>query len=225
MTHEPQPPSEPTESIPFNEIGGWPATIGNRRLMRALNHLRGENEIPAEDPQMEDDVDMFMLTVAIHHYPATLEDRLSALPDNPSEQMEGLTNIAKDTESDQTFGGLMFETHDQNTEFLELKYIFALIRHPEWMGASTYLTSLKDMRITVFESTTRPGQTGFFIAAPFNKTDPYPQEGEFPEGEPDLLRTIAMWHQATSCHWIPRNNDGNSQPGPGPRPTLELAIR
>ena len=226
MTNQPQPQEQHTEEISFSEIGGWPATIGNRRLTKALNHLEHHGDTDPEDPQLAEDISMLMLMFATHLYPTTLDHRLDNLPDDLSSRMAELISIARAIESDQTFGGLMLATHDHNPDFLELRAVFALLRHPHWMGASTYLPHLKGLTITVFESHTRPGKPGIFVAAPFNDCQPSLNDNGFPPGEPELLRIIVMWHQAAACHWIPRHNDdGEGTPGPEPLPMLALSNR
>ena len=233
-------PSEPhqpyTMQIPFRELGGWPATVGNRRMAMAFNHLKAKDpnhdfsdvrrnvltEVPhniPRDSQLAEDIYMLQQAVIANHYPATLNDYFKNLPENPFEQLEAIFDLAQAMESPATFGGLVVSNSGPPHYYINPPHIMLLLRHPEWMGASTYLPSFKDQHIRAIESNTFPGKPGMFLALPVNRfPNPLP-ESPFPEGEPALFKTVAMWHQAASCHWIPRDG-GQNDDKTGPRHPL-----
>ena len=79
-----------------------------------------------------------------------------------------------------------------------------LIRHPDWMGLSPILKSLKDTTATMWESQDQPGTILCLVALPPGNpqkaiTTP---EQHFPDGEPSNLNNILKWHGANPV-WVP----------------------
>ena len=87
--------------------------------------------------------------------------------------------------------------------------MFALSRDPDWIGLSPQLPHMKGLHVHAFESSTRPGRTGFFLGLP-EKLLPArrPTPEPVPEGEAGLLAEIAVWHGARSFRWIPVSLQG-----------------
>lgn len=197
-------------------------------MAQAFMNIKNPEHERSHDPQLAEDTRMLLLALTTNYYPNTIDQQLRDLPDEPYEQFQALMQLAKDVESHLIFGGALFEAATQHQELLEAKHIFALPRHPQWMGASTYLPSLRGASLTVFESHTYRGRPGMFMAMPATHPHPLDNDTTFPEGEPELLRDIALWHGAASCHWVPRDNgnddenENEEKPSPEMLPSLTL---
>ena len=100
---------------------------------------------------------------------------------------------------------MVFPTHDDDPGMVELTHVFALLRNPEWMGASTYLPAMEGKYVTILESEVLKNRPGMVIAGPIDggQTGPDSRETDFPqEGEAQLLKQILEWHGTVLCHWI-----------------------
>ena len=224
MMRQDQPPDPQERGPSFQELAGWPATVGTRRMERARQHIDNPAALQ-DDPQVAQDAEMLYLAIAVGLYPITINTGPETVPVDPLEGLRALIELVREVETEHAFGGLILDTDSENPEFLEARHIFVLLRHPEWMGASAYLPSLKDKQMTVFESAALKNRPGLFLATPVDCIDPHPGEARFPEGEPELLKTVALWHAAASCHWVPNHGrSGGDEHSPDPKPALALAL-
>ena len=168
---KPEGPEEGTSGVPLQEIAGWTGTVSIRRMQRAMSILNatGENEeiaLPEDDPQAAQDAEMLYLSMTAAVYPTTLDQRLDCMPDDHTERLNAVIGIAKELDSEHTFGGVVFTRAEESPEMLELTHIMGLLRHHEWMGASTYLPTLKNTMVNVFESEIMRNRPGLIIAVP-----------------------------------------------------------
>ena len=193
----------------YQEMEGWPATPGTQRMTDASNALSSdENQQPGAD-HLTPDARMMYLVTAVHHF--TIDDHLldQANHQSSGEAFTALLDHAGEADTEHTFGCLAFASQQGSPEVMELQHIFALVRDPDWMGASSYLPAMQGKKVTVFESTLLEDRPGLLLARPAKlPAQQDPRERPFPSGEPQVLKSVLQWHGAISCHWIPSQEQG-----------------
>ena len=114
------------------------------------------------------------------------------------EHWKELVGAARDADTEHTIGGIIVWKRDND----EVRALFKLARHPEWMGFHRMLPFMKDMQIILFESQERPGAAGMALAESEWEPDrKHPAEGEMPPGETEMLARILRWHGAAHVSW------------------------
>lgn len=196
----------------YQEMEGWPGTPGTERMNRARRLITDSGEPPDDDsdiPDLTQDAQMLYIATAAHAFnlPADTFDPEKA---RGNRRMFGdVMDAVSEADSQHIFGAVTFVTAEQNPGMIEPGYVFALIRDPEWMGASTYLPTVRDRRVTIFESSVMKDCPGLVLIRPVEGPSDRPEPGEKdpPQGgQTDLLKQIVEWHGAASCHWVPNDN-------------------
>lgn len=194
-------------------FAGWPGTPSTERLDRAFEYWRVENGAVMlyymkleNDPRLRD-IEMMSATMRNSSLVERLDqDRLEWI--GRDGDLADLVDLLIEQESDSGFGcGLVIDDTPDTDEapwLIAFRHLFALTRDLEWMGVSPKLPHLKDLHVHACESLTRPGRTGFLLGLP-EKLMPANREapGPVPEGEPQLLAEIAVFHGARSFRWMP----------------------
>lgn len=197
-------------TISYEEMEGWPGTPGTQRMKEARKLITDIGEPPEDDsdiPDLSEDAQMLYIATAAHAF-SLPADTLDPKKAGDSRRMfEDIMDAVGEADSQHIFGAVTFVTAEHNPGMIEPGYVFALVRDPEWMGASTYLPTVRDKRVTIFESEVMRDCPGVVLIRPMEGSPdrPEPREKDPPQGgETELLKQIVEWHGAVSCHWIAR---------------------
>ena len=78
-------------------------------------------------------------------------------------------------------------------------------RESDWIGISPVWEDFKDTQVVVIESNIVPGEPGLIIGMPPDDVGSSFQgmtDGrDFPDGNPETVRDILLWHGAQAAHW------------------------
>ena len=211
-------PNRDDETVGPEHFSGWPGTLSTERLEEIIRYSRVSNLAVmrfynrSSYNQAQRDMEMMAASMRNCSLVGTLpQDRLEHI--GREGDLAAFEDLLREQESDTDFcGGLVIDDTpdtDENPWLIAFRYLFALSRDPDWIGLSPQLPHMKGLHVHAFESSTRPGRTGFFLGLP-EKLLPAerPALGPVPEGEAGLLAEIAAWHGARSFHWIPVSLQG-----------------
>ena len=188
----------------YEEITGWPATPGTPRLLDAQSALALDQGQQTGRDQLAPDARMLYLTTAVHNFTMNLQLIQQTARMNSREGFTALMDHAGQADTEHTIGAITFAINPANPDTLEMQHIFALVRDPDWMGASAHLPAMIGKRVTIFESVLLRDRPGLLMARPERaQAHDDPRERPLPTGEAQLLREVLQWHGAISCHWIP----------------------
>lgn len=204
-------PSIEYTHVTLKEMAAWPATPGLRRLLLASNCLQGQSndhdngEEPMSTQELED-LDWMRTFEQVTAYTIQASASFAALADtlqHPREFNRAFVSQAIAGDTAAAIGVAIWLTRTTGPDQIQSAYTFTqLLRDPEWMGLCPYLPLLKDLSVTMRESSHAPGEPGSLLAVPNMGQDT--QAGETPpEGLPSRLAQIIRHHGARNCEWWP----------------------
>ena len=208
-------PSNQDQDFGPEHFAGWPATVPTERLERAIQYVRDQAQL---HPDMEDlpvsgdenlDMDMLLTAQSMTNFHNAAEVDLTPLDRASGHQfLEVLREILQDRETEHGFAcaviSHMGAGQPQQPATIEIRHIFTLARHPDWMGLSLALPDLRDHHVHAWESRRHPASPRAMIAVPdIMMPEQAPPSSPAPRGGLRVLAEVAAWHGAASFHWFP----------------------
>ena len=193
------------------DFAGWPATVPTERLERAIQYVRDRisidpniHELPVSgDPNLDMDVFLTAHSMISPNHIANVD--LTPLDTaNEINFMVVLWQILLDLETEHHFPCAIIDVVADQAHPSTTIAIFILAKHPDWMGLSTHLPSLRNHHVTSLESQKHPLSPSIMFAVPdVMMPKPILQPPTAPEGGLRTLADIAAWHGADSFNWFP----------------------
>ena len=192
----------------YQEMSGWPGTVPEERMERALRIIRDTPEdelinIQELDEETGRDVTLLMIVEAVN------QNVVRTHRERDRTAHEALLNWRKEAkhaakcDTYEGIGGIIaYGEEDESGREMENRIIFQVLRHPEWMGANAALPMMSGMNVILFESEKMPGRPGVILAQPPRKADLHRPDSPVPGGEAFCLLQILAWHGAEDFTWV-----------------------
>ena len=199
---------EPDNTIVTNyRMGHWPATVGAARMQRAADTMAlmgTQQELQEDDPQLARDRKMLKITLDASAYAKDKMDNVALLRHEPEKAMRTAYDIAHSADTDDTIGLLMASTGPHTPQGMMTVGAGAIPRDRDWLGASAWYPEMRGSVVIIHESDTGHNRIGWVFSIPPEQEYPVP-DVPCPEGDPNLLRSILLWHGAKDVRWMPQD--------------------
>lgn len=120
-------------------------------------------------------------------------------PPRTSELLTAVISRAMSLEKDELTGGIIqVPGEDGNPEFRE-GVLAGIPRDPDEMAASPVFGLARGLNVIIFESRSRPGRPGWFMATAQRPYEPAMPPETFPPGEAELLARRFLESGAAKC--------------------------
>ena len=208
--------------VTHDQMGHWPATVGAQRMRRAAETMAlmgTQQEIQEDDPQLAQDRRMLKITLDAARYATEGLEKIAQLKYEPEKAMRTACDIARAADTDNTIGLLLASTGPHLGPDLMSVGAGAIPRDRDWLGASAWYPQMRNSIVIIHESERERGRIGWVFSIPTEQEYPVP-DVPCPPGDPNLLRSIILWHGASDVRWMPQDRG----PGRGGR-TLPVTPR